>query len=74
MKILNPAYVEPVSAKQNKIRTVITAQMTALPAGQRALAFPDLRAAIDAQYPGLNFDQGDMHQAAVDLGFAVAGD
>jgi hypothetical protein len=74
MKILNPAYAEPIPAKQTKIRTVLTAQMAALPAAQRALSFPDLRAAIDAAYPGLNYDQGDMHQAAVDLGFAVAGD
>lgn len=74
MKILNPAYVEPVSQKQTKIRGVITALMAALPAQDRALPFPAIRAAVDAQFPGLNFDQGDMYQAAVDLGFAVAGD
>lgn len=74
MKILNPAYVEPVSAKQTKIRGVITAMMAALPIADRALAFPAIKAEVLAQFPTLNFDQGDMHQAAVDLGFVVYGD
>ena len=71
MKILNPAYVEPISAKQTKIRAVIADLLAALPTSQRALSFADVRAEMAARFPAVNVDQGDIHQAAADLGFTV---
>lgn len=71
MKILNPAYVRPVSSKETKIRGVISAMVAALPTSDRGINFQEIRAEILALYPALNFDRGDVQQAAIDLGYAV---
>lgn len=74
MKILNPAYVEPVSPKETKIRNVISAKVTAMAPGGRALSFAEIAAEVRVQFPTLNFGAGDVHAAALALGLVVAGD
>jgi|688.fasta_scaffold165617_4 hypothetical protein len=71
MKILNPNYVKPIAAKETKIRGVITAYMTSLSTSDRSANYQEISAAIIASFPALNFDRGDIEQAARDLGYAV---
>lgn len=71
MKILNPNFVKPVSAKDTKIRGVVSSYMAALPNSDRGANYAEIAAAVSQSFPSLNFDRGDVEQAAIDLGFAV---
>lgn len=74
MKILNPNFAQLVTQKETKIRGVISALVAAMPAGDRALNFNDVDAAVAAQFPALNFGRGDVHAAALALGLVVLGE